>query len=63
MEYGNLENIKNLFNFIIEDNIPIPPESLLSYNYFKSNNLEFKLDYDHFIKNNIYFNISFFIIV
>jgi hypothetical protein len=58
MEYGNLENIKNLFNFIIEDNIPIPPESLLSYNYFKSNNLEFKLDYDHFIKNNIYFYLN-----
>jgi hypothetical protein len=58
MEYGNLENIKNLFNFTIENYTPIPPESLLSYNYFKSNDLEFKLDYDYFIKNNIYFYLN-----
>jgi hypothetical protein len=58
MEYGSLENIKNLFNFTIEDDIPIPPESLISYNYFKSNNLEFKLDYNYFLQNNIYFYLN-----
>lgn len=57
-EYGSLENIKHLFNFIIEDHLPIPPESLLSYNYFKSKNLEFKLDYDYFIENNICFYLN-----
>jgi hypothetical protein len=53
--YGNLDNLEKCFNFQVEDNKPIPPESLIAYSYFINSNLEFKLDYDTFIKNNISF--------
>lgn len=53
--YGNLENLEKCFNFQTEENYIIPPESLISYNYFSNSGIEFKLDYDIFIKNNISF--------
>lgn len=53
--YGNIENLKKCFAFQIEQELPIPPESLIAYNYFISSNLEFKLDYSTFIENNISF--------
>jgi hypothetical protein len=53
--YGNINNLEKCFNFQIEEYYPIPPESLIAYNYFINNNLDFKLNYETFIKNNISF--------
>ena len=53
--YGNIENMIQCFNFQIEQNLQIPPESLIVYNYFSNSNLKFKLDYNTFIENNINF--------
>jgi hypothetical protein len=53
--YGSVENLEKCFAFQIEQELPIPPESLIAYNYFLNSNLEFKLDYNTFIKNNISF--------
>ena len=53
--YGNIENMIKCFNFQIEQNLPIPPEALIAYNYFSNSNLEFKLDHNTFISNHISF--------
>ncbi len=53
--YGNIENLEKCFSFQIEQELPIPPESLIAYNYFVNSSLEFKLDYNTFVKNNISF--------
>jgi hypothetical protein len=56
--YGTTKNLEKCFNFQTEENYPIPPESLIAYNYLLNSDIEFKLDYDHFIKNNISFFAS-----
>jgi len=53
--YGSSENIKSSFNFTIEEQHIIPPESLIAYQYFKENQLEFNLNYKHCINNGIHF--------
>jgi hypothetical protein len=53
--YGNVFNMKNLFNFIINEMYIIPPESLIMYNLFSNIGIEFNLDYNYFLKNNIDF--------
>lgn len=53
--YGNIENLEKCFSFQIEQELSIPPESLIAYNYFLNSNLKFKLNYNTFIKNNISF--------
>jgi hypothetical protein len=53
--YGSIENLEKCFAFQIEQELPIPPESLITYNYFLNSNLEFKLDYNTFIQNGITF--------
>jgi hypothetical protein len=53
--YGFTENINNSFNFITDNYIPVPPESLIAYSFLSSKNIEFKLTYQHFINNNVYF--------
>jgi len=54
--YGNIDNLEKCFNFTVENNMQIPPESLIAYSYLYNSNLEFKLDYHTFIK----YGISFF---
>ena len=56
--YGTLDNLEKCFDFQLEENLLIPPESLIAYSYFSNSNLEFKLDYDTFIKNNISFFVN-----
>lgn len=53
--YGSIENMIKCFDFQIEQNLQIPPEALIAYNYFSNSGLEFKLNYNTFIKNNISF--------
>jgi len=53
--YGSTENLIDAFSFLIEEYLPIPPESLISYNYLINKNIKFELSYDNFISNNIYF--------
>jgi hypothetical protein len=53
--YGNLNKLEKCFNFQIEENLTIPPESLIAYNYFSNLNLKFNLSYDTFINNGISF--------
>ncbi len=53
--YGNLDNLEKCFNFQIEESIPIPPESLITYNYFCNSGLKFNLSYETFICNGISF--------
>jgi hypothetical protein len=56
--YGNIENMLNTFGTTIEENIPIPPEAILSYNFLVSKKIDFILTYNHFIKNNVYFYMN-----
>ena len=53
--YGSIKNLEKCFNFQTYENYPIPPEALITYNYFLHSNLEFKLDYHTFINNDITF--------
>ena len=47
-----------MFNFLIEEDLAIPPEALISYNFLTSKNIDFQLNYKHFIDNNIYFYLQ-----
>jgi hypothetical protein len=53
--YGSIDNLINCFNFQSPDDLVVPPESLIAYNYLTNSGIEFKLDYKHFIDNNISF--------
>jgi hypothetical protein len=53
--YGNISNMKNLFNFTTDEIYPIPPESLIMYNLFLNMGVEFNLNYDYLLENNIDF--------
>ena len=53
--YGTVENLEKCFNFQIEENLNVPPEALIAYNYFTNTGLDFRLDYNTFIKNGISF--------
>lgn len=53
--YGNLDNLEKCFNFQVEENTPIPPESLIAYSYFSNSGLKFDLSYEAFINNGILF--------
>jgi hypothetical protein len=56
--YGNLENMLNTFGITIEENTPIPPEAIISYNFLVGKKSDFILTYNHFIKNNAYFYMN-----
>lgn len=53
--YGEANILYDGFGFIMEELLPIPPESLIAYNILQSMSIEFKLNYDHLIKNRISF--------
>ena len=53
--YGTAENLEKCFDFQVEEELNIPPEALIVYNYFVNSGLDFRLDYDTFIKNGISF--------
>jgi hypothetical protein len=53
--YGNIESLKKCFDFQMEEFLPIPPESLIAYNYFLNSDLDFELEYSTFKQNEIDF--------
>jgi hypothetical protein len=56
--YGSTLNIKNTFNFQIEEVLPIPPESLIAYSFLTSKGEDFLLDYDYLKNKNVYFYMN-----
>jgi len=55
--YGNINEMMIMFNFQVDKNYNVPPESMICYNYMTAKGLKFELTYDYFIRN----NMSFFV--
>jgi hypothetical protein len=53
--YGNIHDLKDMFNFQIEDMLPIPPEALIAWNYMVSQDMTFHLSYGNMVKQGISF--------
>ena len=53
--YGKIEDLKMMFDFQIDEMLPIPPESLIAWNYMVNKGIEFKLDYQTMIDGGISF--------
>lgn len=53
--YGKVEDMLLMFDFQIDELLPIPPESLIAWNYMTNMDMEFRLNYQHLIDNNISF--------
>ena len=53
--YGKIGDMLTMFDFQIDELLPIPPESLIAYNYMVNKNIKFHLSYDHMVKEGITF--------
>ena len=53
--YGKIEDLKLMFDFQIDEILPIPPEALIAWNYMTNKNIKFKLDYQTMIDGGISF--------
>jgi hypothetical protein len=53
--YGKIEDMLLMFDFQIDELLPIPPESLITWNYMTNMNMEFRLNYQHLVNNGISF--------
>ena len=53
--YGKIEDLKMMFDFQIDEILPIPPEALITWNYMANKGIEFKLDYQTMIDGGISF--------
>jgi len=53
--YGKIEDMLLMFDFQIDEMLPIPPEALIIWNYMENKNMEFKLNYQNLIDNDISF--------
>jgi hypothetical protein len=53
--YGKVEDMLMMFDFQIDELLPIPPESLITWNYMTNMNMEFRLNYQHLVDNGISF--------
>jgi hypothetical protein len=53
--YGKIEDLKLMFDFQIDEILPIPPEALIAWNYMANKGIEFKLDYQTMVDNGISF--------
>ena len=53
--YGKVEDLKLMFDFQIDETLPIPPEALIAWNYMTNKGIEFKLDYQTMINGDISF--------
>ena len=53
--YGKIEDLKLMFNFQIDEILPVPPEALIAWNYMKNKGIEFKLDYKTMVDGGISF--------
>ena len=56
--YGKVEDMLMMFDFQIDELLPIPPESLIAWNYMTNKGIDFKLNYQHMIDNGISFFAS-----
>jgi hypothetical protein len=55
--YGNIHDLRDMFNFQIDEMLQIPPESLITWNYMVTQDMTFHLSY----KNMVNEGISFFL--
>jgi len=55
--YGKIEDLKLMFDFQIDEILPVPPEALITWNYMISQNMTFHLSYE----NMVHEGISFFL--
>ena len=53
--YGKIEDLKSMFDFQINELLPIPPESLITWNYMKNQDMKFHLSYENMINEGISF--------
>ena len=53
--YGKIEDLKLMFDFQIDEILPIPPEALIAWNYMANKGIKFKLDYQTMIDGGISF--------
>ena len=53
--YGKIYDLKLMFDFQIDELIPIPPEALIAWNYMTNKGIEFKLDYQSMVDGGIGF--------
>jgi hypothetical protein len=53
--YGKIEDLKLMFDFQIDETIPVPPEALIAWNYMTNKGIEFKLDYQTMVDGGISF--------
>ena len=53
--YGKIEDLKLMFDFQIDEILPIPPEALIAWNYMTNKGIEFKLDYQTMVDGGISF--------
>ena len=53
--YGKIKDLKLMFDFQIDEMLPIPPEALIAWNYMVNKKIEFKLDYQTMVKGGISF--------
>ena len=53
--HGNINAMHNMFDYYIDYNLPVPPESILLKNYLTYRNIEPNFNFDHLVKNGIYF--------
>ena len=53
--YGKIEDLKLMFDFQIDEILPVPPEALITWNYMTNKGIEFKLDYQTMVDGGISF--------
>jgi hypothetical protein len=53
--YGKVEELPLMFDFQIDEVIPVPPESLITWNYMVNKEIPFKLDYQTMVDGGISF--------
>ena len=53
--YGKIYDLKLMFDFQIDELIPIPPEALIAWNYMTNKGIEFRLDYKSMVDGGIGF--------
>lgn len=53
--YGNVDELKIMFDFQINELLSIPPEALIAWNYMANKGIEFKLNYQTMVDNGMSF--------
>ena len=53
--YGNINELKIMFDFQIDELLSIPPEALIAWNYMANKGIEFKLNYQTMVDNGMSF--------